>query len=590
MDALIKKYSKPVVDMGMHRQGILAEQLNPYEHPKQILSPEKKLQYDLYAEVHNSNRIELLSILKSELKLLAPIVEKMGEDRAILSLVPHKSVSEAKTVKKLRKLPVKVKSKNVEADDSFQVPESVDIPSWLDQDGDGIISREEYQVLEREMVRSEKVEKQNRKNINAIITRETLREEKERNARQAESQLVERVKLQREGNKNDAEMAAKRKQARIDKQLQNQKAMVEELNVFKQKYQEMTKKSEAKEKERKLILQEKKNKKRKITKEKKEKLKQQVEAANVARKNKFDKVIKQRKIKEMSRKSKKHKEAEELAVLANARKILRKQKLVVSETMRINKQKEKKEKVEAKVIASNERNKLIEQEEIHRIQELSRDTKRKAMECVIRKKKKAEAAEQRAQMLIEISKKKDQEVEINQQKVKEIKIQVANKKKKSLFAQRLRSERNQRIRAHRHEVLRLKADADTEREERRRDHQRSLQSHRDKNRLESWKKIDLIKKNGNTISLGGVSPTRPKKDKKRGGGGAPSPRLFQPKMISPKRQEIEAKRKQKDGFRDTLNDIPKKPDLLAYQQTHEAISHLNHTNIQGSETLHSSFR
>ena len=34
------------------------------------------------------------------------------------------------------------------------------------------------------------------------------------------------------------------------------------------------------------------------------------------------------------------------------------------------------------------------------------DTKRKAMECVIRKKKKAEAAEQRAQMLIEISKKK----------------------------------------------------------------------------------------------------------------------------------------------------------------------------------------
>ena len=30
------------------------------------------------------------------------------------------------------------------------------------------------------MVRSEKVEKQNRKNINAIITRETLREEKER--------------------------------------------------------------------------------------------------------------------------------------------------------------------------------------------------------------------------------------------------------------------------------------------------------------------------------------------------------------------------------------------------------------------------
>ena len=129
-----------------------------------------------------------------------------------------------------------------------------------------------------------------------------------------------------------------------------------------------------------------------------------------------------------------------------------------------------------------------------------------------------------------------------------------------------------------------------------------------------WKEVDLLKKKmernsgdvsevlmavSGAVSGGSISssPQRPKYMKTIRTN--PSPRLFQPKIISPKRQELEQKRKLMEkekkatlsGARSSKPSASyKKPDLQAYAQKHEAITHLKHTSIEGQETLHVSFR
>ena len=616
MEKLVNKYSLETVQLACARQGILPNQLAPYPpRPTNLpTSPERKIIYDVEAQVHNDNISMLHKLLLCELKLLHPVVKKYGDDEVKMLLIPHKSVSEAKKVQErsFKQLP-QAKAKVVVPDD-FEVPETVVVPEWLDADGDGIISYEEYQVLEREMARANKLSEKNRKNIQAIVSRELLREEKEKAAMSNEAGLEERKKLVKKNVTLAREKASKRAQERIAMKEKAQKLMADEQLEFKKRYAEQQQKAKLKEKERQRLLMEKKKMKILQLKEKKERLQTQVEAANQARANSFEKALHQRQLQETARKRRKLEEEQQLKQLAIQRQMKRKEKLKKTQVAKKIKLKKAEDKVNKKLMESNERKKGLEDEEEKRIHELSRDTKRKAMENLVRKKFKAAELEQRALMLIEEERIKTQLHEAALEKIKEEKMKAAIKKKKSLYAQKLRNQRNQRIREHRHEMLRLKAEVEKDKDIRRRAHQKELLSHRRGVTLLMWKEVDLLKKKmernsgdvsevlmavSGAVSGGSISssPQRPKYMKTIRTN--PSPRLFQPKIISPKRQELEQKRKLMEkekkatlsGARSSKPSASyKKPDLQAYAQKHEAITHLKHTSIEGQETLHVSFR
>jgi hypothetical protein len=149
MDQLLKKYgaSRSTMALAMSRQGILPDQLKPMS-PSTFhnnVDPKIKMHEEARIKVHNAQRDVLLAELEMELKLLQPAIKKHGESHIELVLIPYKSVTGAKLVTSMTELPHLKTKINAEA---VNVPESVEVPKWLDQDGDGIISKEEYQVLE----------------------------------------------------------------------------------------------------------------------------------------------------------------------------------------------------------------------------------------------------------------------------------------------------------------------------------------------------------------------------------------------------------------------------------------------------------
>ena len=181
------------------------------------------------------------------------------------------------------------------------------------------------------------------------------------------------------------------------------------------------------------------------------------------------------------------------------------------------------------------------------------------------------------------------------------------KKTESSLKQQLRSQRNERIRVHRGNVLRMKADIEQEKEERRRQHIKSLKEHRANVTLEAWKKIHLLKKQAAT--QGGIAciiDERNSQQKEKGGGGgvfssptkpnkkksfSTSPRLSmisKPKNITPKHCKQKISHPKNEDAAGAASG-----EFNPYKKKYSAVSHLKKINIgvkQRSNKVHSMFR
>ena len=51
------------------------------------------------------------------------------------------------------------------------LPDGIEIPEWLDIDGDGEISQEEFEVFRKELVRAEKLKKQHLRELQLLETK-----------------------------------------------------------------------------------------------------------------------------------------------------------------------------------------------------------------------------------------------------------------------------------------------------------------------------------------------------------------------------------------------------------------------------------
>ena len=234
MDRLLTKYSQSIIDLACARQGILKEQLIPLPPSLQkIKDPALKMEAAIKERVHNAAIYDLIHEVELELQLLQPTIEVRGPDRINLIVLPYKSVTDAKLVHSMTELPqVKVKA----AEEAAAIPETLEVPRWLDQDGDGIISKSEYQVLEKEIARAKKFEILNQKNINVIIRLAREREEKEQKALRATEELIQRKKNVQASNKASRNRIVEKAQAKIKKQTLNKKLHQEQHLLYQKRH------------------------------------------------------------------------------------------------------------------------------------------------------------------------------------------------------------------------------------------------------------------------------------------------------------------------------------------------------------------
>jgi len=370
MDQLLKKYgaSRSTMALAMSRQGILPDQLKPMS-PSTFhnnVDPKIKMHEEARIKVHNAQRDVLLAELEMELKLLQPAIKKHGESHIELVLIPYKSVTGAKLVTSMTELPHLKTKINAEA---VNVPESVEVPKWLDQDGDGIISKEEYQVLERENARAAKLAKQNQKNIDAILKRVALRGKQELDASKASEDLKRRKQRVAAAHNADRVRIIELAQNRLKKQMENQKLQEEQQQLFQKTHTLEMQQFKKKEQQRQQNLAQKnyeKQQRKKTTKMANEaKVKQETEKKT----KRMEKMLLKRKEKDKQRNMQKLLEAQELAVLANERQKIRDERLLWAKQMHLDKalklkqEEERKEKIirEAKeTIAKDEKRKLYE--------------------------------------------------------------------------------------------------------------------------------------------------------------------------------------------------------------------------------------
>jgi len=616
MDQLIADYDKASVSLAMARHGLISSQLDPYP-PCDTTSPSKIANYHVISEVHNQHRKQFMTLLITELKLLQQCDEKTR-----MLLIPYKSVADAAAVTSYKQLPQVRGNKVIEED--FQVPESVgEIPGWIDADGDGVITRKEYGVLEREMKRSQKLEEKNRKEIHAILTRERLQEKKEQQARNAERQLQIRKKLVAQDQNENRVRLVKMAKERVKKMYQNQKEQRVKEENFKKKYAQDALLFKEKERVQKLFMLSQKQEQERIKKEHHEKLKKSVETSRKVKTEKLEKVIRENQRKQEEKVLKRLKREEDFQKVKEERQRQRDAKLQCSKEQRSASMKHKVDLVNQKIHISNERKKLLEEQEKQRIHELSRDGQRKVMENLVRKKQKEKAAEFKISLLI-------QEEQVKNQKIEHAKKQLAyeqslkmNDKKKILYSQKLRKQRNDRIKKHHEEVMRKKQQAEHEMYQRQKQNQKDLLVHRSQITLEAWKKVDRLKKKmeggnnsgleemfknldgvqenpGNASSSGGggggggaggvsanLSPSRPKVPATY---RTVSPRLYRPKVVSPKRQELMQQKTNKKLLESKpLFHIAKQGKLSAYKKKLFAKSHLKKVSLPGEKHVLSTF-
>ena len=386
MDQLMKKHdaSRSTIALAMSRQGILPDQLKLMS-PSNNVDPKIKMHEEATIKVHNAQRDVLLAELEMELKLLLPAIKKHGESHIELLLIPYKSVTDAQLSTSMTELPHMKAKINAEA---VNVPESVEVPKWLDQDGDGIISKEEYQVLERENARAAKLAKQNQKNIDAILKRVALRDKQELDAAKASKDLKRRKQRVAAAHRADRVRIIDLAQQRLKKQMENQKLQEEQQQLLAQTHAEAMQQLKKKEQQRQQNLARQNYQKQQRKKEKKTANEAKIKHVNKEKRKRMEQMLLKRKERDKQRTIKKLCEAKELAVLANERQKKRDERLMRAKQMHLDKMFKVKEEERRKEKILREAKATIAKDEKRKLYELSRYLNMKSIENKLRKQKK----------------------------------------------------------------------------------------------------------------------------------------------------------------------------------------------------------
>eukprot|EP00946_MAST-07B_sp_MAST-7B-sp1_P003017 g3017.t1 len=526
LEDIQRRFPKPVVELACRRQGLDRESqlverpdINTFMPPKtQGQSPAaRRVIAEVNAESYNETRRKLLAVLEEECLLIQPAIhlispssspkaeadadnsasESANKMDLDLSLRPHQSVGDADLVGQNDRfsrmaagsvpnsLIVGNRDNNTEdkEDSDFVVPEGIEIPDWIDKDGDGKISREEFAVFEKEMRRAAKIKAKNDKEIAALLAMEAERSALNERLNQAEVALLARKKeIQREQKLRNRSLA-KHAQEMNARRLQQEKLLKKQERELISKYKQKEKLLSKREGERDAARRAQRDLKVSALADKRRKLEAQQAAASKAREEHKLELLKMWNEKEEKRKADamiRQQEIKEAQIAKQAlrnRRLAKARKQVEDHTKSVTVSAEKRmQEAEERQLAHAEKRRA-EAHEAKRRKELRR------MEIQLRKKKKQELRDLHMKELQEVAHRHEL-IAAEQRRV----LELENARKRACKEARLRAKqdvaaRNRRIQNYRAEVLRKAADKDNERYTRAKAYNLARQKHRKENMI-----------------------------------------------------------------------------------------------------------
>ena len=554
-----EKYSEKVVNLACRRQGIDKQaQLEEGHDVRSFLPPPsarastmevRMVIAEVNKEMYDQTKSELLTILERECALIAPVVKGLSSPEGSLqmasknqsvdldmSLRPHQSVGDANLVGQTdlvnrltagtspTALAMRVQKSRLEEEEEkekedFVVPEGIDIPDWLDRDGDGKISRDEFAVLEKEMQRAAKLKAKSDKEIAALLSQESERQALNERVNRAELALRERKRLiQKEQKEKNRALVEHTNQMR-ERMLQMEKDRKKSDKEMKIKHMEKQRLLVKRQEEREKLRQLQRDKKVAILAEKRRKLSaQQNSALEEREKHKLE-------LENMWKEKEEQRKARNLAMkAANAEERKLRQKLRDEKLEYARKQVDnhieklalhaavRYEEAQRRQIAHREKLKFDAHENKRR-KEL------RLMEISIRRKRK----DQLHSLHMKELKKQNEDKAIRSAERARL-LELENTRKRAQTEAQLKRKqetaaRNRRIREYRADLLRKAAERDDRMAKRLKLHKEQLQKHRKENRIESWRRVENLKKSFETRramkgAIAGTSfspePSRPK--------------------------------------------------------------------------------
>ena len=373
------------------------------------------------------------------------------------------------------------------------LPEGVEIPAWLDIDGDGEISQEEFEVFRKEILRAEKMKKQHVREMTILYDMEQKAKRLQDKADQTEYKL-EKKRLEMElarKEKNDKER--KKKRERAEKVKRNSEDRHQKKEEFYEEYKKKHKILEEKEKDRRKRLQvtaQKALEKRlaKVAKMEQEKDRQRRKGIRRT-KERRQKLARASEIREQMAQERR----EELKAIATEQDKIRREKLQKVFAVAEERSEEKYQKSVEKEIRAR-----------RRVRSHKRKMKMGIFAFVEEKQQKQEM---RKKLLGQQSLNLDKKTEKIQQKLSRKEEQVRRRneeKRETAMEQAMRKQlrikekeeniqRDRRLKEYYHEAVRKEVKKQEEQLQRSRNHQEELLRHRRFQRAEAWKALDKTK-------------------------------------------------------------------------------------------------
>eukprot|EP00946_MAST-07B_sp_MAST-7B-sp1_P000939 g939.t1 len=618
LEDIQRRFPKHVVELACRRQGLDRESqlverpdINDFMPPKtQGQSPAaRRVIAKVNAESYDDNRRKLLAVLEEECLLIQPAVDMIsastspkaeaGTSKSTsestndvdldLSLRPHQSVGDANLVGQNDRfsrmaagsVPTslvvgKCDINTVDEDDSdFVVPEGIEIPDWIDKDGDGKISREEFEVFEKEMRRAAKIKVKNDKEIAALLAMEAERTALTERLNQAEMTLLARKKeIQREQKLRNRSLA-KHAQEMNARRLQQEKLLKKQERELISKYKQKEELLSKRESEREAARKAQRDLKVSALADRRRKLEAQQAAASKAREMHKLELLKMWNEKEEKQKAdaltrqKEIKKAQMVKQDIRKRRLAKARKQVEDHTKWVAVSAERRMQEAKKRQLAHAEKRKTDAHEAKRRKELRR------MEIQLRKKEKQKLHDLHMKELQEIAHRHEM-IAAEQRRV----LELENVRKRAYKEARLRAKqdvaaRNRRIQNYRAEVLRKAADRDNERHTRAKSHKLALQKHRKDNMINAWRQVELLKAsfekkritNKSTTSgssSSGISPRRPTGGRKATYGISPrNVQLAQPKTVYVRPSE-DAAREQPETMTVTLDPYRRKAEAICH--------------------------
>ena len=445
-----------------------------------------------------------------------------------------------------------IDSGSVRADEAeveeFVLPEGIEIPSWLDIDGDGEISQEEFEVFRKELLRAEKLKKQQLRDINMLHGQEAK-------AKRIEDRAAEtKYKMDKKMLEWDLERRRKMEKRREKKQRREKlvQEAAEKIRLRQEEYRENLFRQEMAIKER--------------DAERKSKLKQEADRAMRKRQTKTKRMIQKKQQIRRDKIQLAKERAEKVEIAKRLRESIAMEKKMALSNIAERHERKRKEKI-ARVHEREQAKKEMHYSEIgkkdkmilSRLQSHAVRRKEQSQKSARFKERKQQARREsltvmHSQRLVEGDKikqqilKKENQVLKRKERAKAQNLERQVKKQLRIKEKRENIERDKRLKKYQQELLHDHIYRQEEQFERTRVHKEELLKHRKKQRVEAWREYDKMKNTfrllkisnkGHNLAVaatGGQTPrkpTRPSSNRVQSKLGLESP-LVKRSAVSPR--------------------------------------------------------